>query len=131
MRRDLPQPLHQIVQSGAIALDREPLSTWTHRDVETILRDVDTDDDEFHGDPSLSNRASHRAAQATVRVRWNDRRGTTLSHGLQGPRALRTPACHRDPKSIRVATMRVTRAQQLAAQPRSEERRVGNAATAQ
>ena len=33
-----------------------------------------------------------------------------LSHGLQRPRALRTPAYHRDPKTTRVAAMRVTRA---------------------
>jgi hypothetical protein len=57
----------------------------------------------------LPNRASHFAAQATVRVRWTNRRGAILTHGLERPRGLRTPACHRDPDTIRTATIRVTR----------------------
>jgi hypothetical protein len=93
----------------AIALDRERLSTRTHGDVEAVLRYVDTNGDDVHVDPSLPNRASHVAAQATVRVRWNNGRGAKLTHGLQRPRGYRAPAHHRDTYVTRVAAMRVTR----------------------
>src|SRR5689334_18900472 len=108
-RFKLSQPDRQLFQSGGIALNRKHLPTRTHSDIEAVFRDVDTNDDAFHGDPSLPNRASRFAAPATVRARWNDRRGATLSHGLQGPRAHRTPARHRDPHTMRVATRGVTR----------------------
>ncbi len=42
--------------------------------------------------PSLRKRA-RCAAQATVRVRWNDRRRPWLSHGLGVPRSVRSHAC--------------------------------------
>ena len=61
-----------------------------------------------HGDPSLSKRA-RGAAPATVRVRWKGGRGARLTDGLRRPGGGRTPARHRDPQSIRVAEIQVTR----------------------
>src|SRR5262249_50338045 len=101
----------QLFQTGRIALNRKHLSTRANSDVEAVFRYVDTNGDVFHGDPSLPNRASRFAAPATVRVRWIDRRGATLSHGLQGPRAHRPPARHRGSHTRRVAANRLTRAQ--------------------
>jgi len=97
------QPKRQLFQSGWITLDRKHFSTRTHGDVEAVLRNVDTNGDAVHGDPSLPNRASRFAAPATVRVQWNDGRSAMLSHGLQGPRARRAPASHRDTQLTRVA----------------------------
>src|SRR5262249_55775990 len=80
--------------SPADCVRPQTLSTRTHCDVETIFRNVDTNDDSFHGDPSLCKRA-RSAAPATVRVRWNGGRGTRLTDGLIGPGGGRTPARHR------------------------------------
>src|SRR5262249_18866529 len=110
LRCKLLQSDCQFLQSGRVALNRKHLSTRTQSDVEAVFRYVDTNGDAFHGDPSLPNRASRFAAPAPVRGRWTDRRGATLSHGLQGPRALRAPASHRGSHTRRVATTRVTRA---------------------
>jgi hypothetical protein len=82
VRRKLSQPGRQLLQAGGITLDHEYISTRTHGDIEVVLGNVDTNGDAVHGDPSLPNRASRFAAPATVRVRWNDGRGTKLSHGL-------------------------------------------------
>ena len=71
---------------------------WKHVNVELVLRDVDADGDGIHLVPSLSKRASH-AAQATVRVRWNDGRRPSLTHGLDHPRAF-GPAPATAPASI-------------------------------
>jgi hypothetical protein len=49
------------------------------------------------------------AAPATVRVRWKDGRGARLTHGLDRPRGIRTPARHRDQHLMRVAMREVTR----------------------
>src|SRR5262245_2552221 len=112
LRCKLSQPDYQLLQSGRVTFNRKRLSARTHSDIETVFRYVDTNNGgAFHGDPSLPNRASRFAAPATVRVRWIDRRGATLSHGLQGPRAHRAPARHRGPHTMRVAQTRVTRAQ--------------------
>ena len=83
LRSDLLQTRGQAFQSGCIAFNAKRLSTRTNSDIETIFRHVDTDNDHVYGDPSLPNWASHSAAPATVRVRWNDKRGATLTHGLQ------------------------------------------------
>ena len=95
LRTELPQTDDQCVKAGRLALNRKRLATRTHRDVQPICRYVDTNDDGFHGHPSLPNRASRFAAQATVRVRWNDGRRTKLSHGLDHPRDMRSSARHR------------------------------------
>src|SRR6185437_4868299 len=99
------QPVHPT----GITRNRKDFSAGTHRNVQAVFRDVDTDSDDLHGDPSLPNRASLFAAQATVRVRWNGERGAELTYGLQRPRGLRTPARHRTRNLIRVAAMKVTR----------------------
>jgi hypothetical protein len=83
MWRKLAQPHDQLLQPSRITANRERFSTWTHCDVEAVLRNVDTNNDLIHVDPSLPKRASHFAAPATVRVLWIDGRGPTLSHGLQ------------------------------------------------
>src|SRR5215211_8591975 len=80
-----------------------------HVNVELVLRDVDADDDGVHPVPSLSKRASH-AAQGTVRVRWNDGRGPSLTHGLDHPRGLRSRARHRTGQNSRSSDSRLTRA---------------------
>ena len=109
MRRGLPQALDQPIQSRGIAFDREGLSARAQSNVQAVFRYVDANSDDIHGDPSLPNRASRIAAQATVRVRWNGGRGAELTYGLQRPRGHRTPARHRDTQLMRVAAMRVTR----------------------
>ena len=83
MRRKLAQPRHQLLNPSRITADSECFSTRTHCDVEAVLRNVDTNNDPIHVDPSLPKRASRIAAPATVRVLWIDGRGPTLSHGLQ------------------------------------------------
>jgi hypothetical protein len=103
LRPECPQSVDQGFEARAVTLDRECFSARKNGNVEPIFRDVDTDDDHVHGDPSLPNRASFRAAQATVRVRWNDGRGTELSHGLRRPQGWRPPARHRNSDFIRVA----------------------------
>jgi len=85
---------YEFVQSGASTRDHETLTTRTHGNIEAVFRNVDTAYGLVHGDPSLSNRA-RSAAPATVRVRWNGRRGPRLSNGLIGPEVYRTPARHR------------------------------------
>src|SRR5471032_1685675 len=59
--------------------------------VPTILRDIDTNIC-VHHHPSLRNRASLQAAQATIRVRWNNGRSTLLPYGLFRPGGLRSSA---------------------------------------
>src|SRR5262249_15632538 len=76
-------------------------TTWTHGNIEAVLRYIDTNGDLLHGDPSLSKRA-RGAAPATVRVRWNGGRGAKLSNGLRGPKVRRTPARHRASLARRV-----------------------------
>src|SRR5262245_48442919 len=84
----------EIVEPSASAWDSEKLTTWTHGNIEAVLRYVDTNGDLLHGDPSLSKRA-RSTAPATVRVRWNARRGARLTDGLGRPGGRRTPARHR------------------------------------
>src|SRR6185503_4626189 len=64
--------------------------------------------DGVHLIPSLRNRAS-QAAQATVRVQWNDGRGAALRSGPRGPRMRRSPARHRIGQSSRCRSIRLTR----------------------
>src|SRR6201998_2391246 len=84
------QPIDQLFQAFAIPRDHKSLSAWAHMDVQTVLRHIDTNKDRLHLHPSLRNRA-RAAAQATVRVRWNDGRGTMLRSGLQSPWMKRSP----------------------------------------
>jgi hypothetical protein len=67
--------------------NRKPLAVWTHMHIQLILRHI-------HLHPSLRNRAYY-AALATVRVRWNDGRGSPLRSGLQSPWMKRSPVRHR------------------------------------
>ena len=109
VRRHTPHPLDQAIQTGCIAIHRKDFPAGAHSNVQAVFRDVYSDNDDVHGDPSLPNRASLLAAQATVRVRWNGGRGAELTCGLARPRGCRAPARHRDPYLMRVAAMRVTR----------------------
>ena len=97
-RQQATQPIgHQVHRRlGGAALGRFRLES-----VEPILRYVDPDDDSVHPVPSLPNRASLAAAQATVRVRWNDGPRPLLTHGLLCPRGFRSPAHHRTGHFIR------------------------------
>ena len=90
-RAEREELLAKGCEAGAIARDGEHFSARTHGDIQAVLGDIDTDDDIFHSDPSLPNRA-RSAAPATVRVRWTNGRGAMLSHGLAGPRGYRAPA---------------------------------------
>src|SRR4029077_20612104 len=107
--RKLLRPGNQLLQSRAVAFHHKRLAVRINSNVQTVLRYVDTNCDDIHGDPSLPNRASHFAAQATVRVRWTDGRGTCLTHGLQRPWGLRTPVRHRTVYNTRRTDFRLTR----------------------
>ena len=78
-------------------------------DVEAVPGDVDADMKSVHLIPSLRKRASLRAAQATVRVRWNGGRRPSLTHGLTSPRRFRSFARHRKIQSTRSRQRQVTR----------------------
>src|SRR5215831_3971492 len=91
----------EVVEPGTRARDSKIFTTWTHGNIEAVLRYIDTNGDLLHGDPSLSKRA-RGAAPATVRVRWNGGRGAKLSNGLRGPKVRRTPARHRASLARRV-----------------------------
>src|SRR5258707_13773607 len=82
MWRKLTQPRDQLLHPSRITANGECFSTWTHCDVEAVLRNVDTKNDPIHVDPSLPKRASRFAAPPTVRVLLIDWRGSTLSPGL-------------------------------------------------
>src|SRR5262249_15540329 len=92
---------YEVVEPDAGARDSEKLTTWTHGNIEGVLRNVDTNGDLLHGDPSLSKRA-RGAAPATVRVRWNSGRGARLRNGLRRPGVRRTPARYRASLARRV-----------------------------
>src|SRR5215510_9383917 len=88
------QTRNEVVEPGTSAWGGKIFTTWTHGNIEAVLRYVDTNGDLLHGDPSLSTRA--RAAPPTsVRVRWTGGRGAMLSNCLRGPTLRRTPARHR------------------------------------
>src|SRR6185503_9137740 len=102
------QPSGQLLQPRTVAFYDERLTTGMNCNVKTVLRYVDTNRDDIHGHPSLPNRASHFAAQATVRVQWTNGRGTSLTHGLQRPGGLRAPVRHRNVYNSRPAALRLT-----------------------
>ena len=85
---------HPVTDAGGVIINDEALAGGQEADVEAGLGDVDTDKGGVHAVPSLRKRAS-LAAQATVRVQWNDGRGALLSHGLAVPQGNRSPARHR------------------------------------
>ena len=93
-RHDLLQPFRQILNTSTGASGDKALTARTHRNIQSILTDVDSDNTSVHLIPSLRKRARN-AAQATVRVRWNGRRRPMLIHGLGVPRGRRSIACHR------------------------------------
>src|SRR5262249_22503423 len=99
---------YEVVEPGTSARDSEKHTTWTHGNIEVALRNVDTNGDLLHGDPSLSKRA-RGAAPATVRVRWNGGRGARLTDGLGRPGGRRTPARHRASLARRVGEIKITR----------------------
>jgi hypothetical protein len=88
------QPVNQLFQPLAVATDRKGLPARTHVHVQPILRHIDANVSLLHGDPFLAQSGSF-AAQATVRVRWNDGRGAKLRNGLYCPRTMRSPVRHR------------------------------------
>src|SRR5579871_1932019 len=94
-RRNGFKPLDQLLKPRRITLHHKELTTGTNCDVEPVFRNVDTNDDVLHVDPSLPNRASRFAAPATVRVQRNRGRGPMLRSGLHGPRMNRSPVRHR------------------------------------
>ncbi len=65
------EPGHEPVEPLRVPRDRKRLTGWPHRDIQPVLRHINADHDGVHPVPSLRKRAS-LAAQATVRVRWND-----------------------------------------------------------
>ena len=89
------QPLDQLGQAFAVARDGKGLFFRQDMHVQPILRYIDPNNNGgVHPNPSLRKRARF-AAQATVRVRWNGRRGHKLTNGLGVPRGSRPHACHR------------------------------------
>jgi hypothetical protein len=88
------QPTDQSLQPGRIARHGKGFPARQDMHVQPILRYVDTNNGGVHLHPSLPNRAS-LAAQATVRVRWNDGRRPWLTHGLDHPRVIRSSVRHR------------------------------------
>src|SRR6202044_1251142 len=107
-RRNRLQPPDQLVDTRSVAADKKALTIGPHRNVQPVLRYIDANINRVHLIPSLRKRAS-RAAQATVRVRWNGMRRPLLSHGLAGPQVNRSPACHRNANPSRVGNVQVTR----------------------
>src|SRR6266852_1570028 len=106
--REWLQPFDQIVDPGARAADGKTLTARAYRHVQPVFRYIDANINRVHLIPSLRNRAS-RAAQATVRVRWNGRRRPSLSHGLGVPQVARSLACHRTANLSRSGNVQVTR----------------------
>src|SRR5262249_37895352 len=102
------QPFNQLVEAFAVARNGKGLSARPHVHVQAVLRDIDTDIDRVHLDPSLRNRA-RLAAQATVRGRWNRGRGPALRYGLASPRMKRSPVRHRFGNANRFGVSRLTR----------------------
>jgi len=100
---------NQRINAVGVPRDGKRLTSRVNMHIQSVLRDVDADNDGFHLHPSLHNRASLPAAQATVRVRWNDERRASLPTGFQCPRGLRSSARHRIGNLIRSGTKRVTR----------------------
>ena len=100
----------QLRQTLAVAPGDKRAALGKNRYVEPVLGNVDAYDpaSHLHHHPSLPNRAS-LAAQATVRVRWNDGRGIALSYGLGGPRTRRSPLRHRVDQYTRSRRNRITR----------------------
>jgi len=94
LRRDGFERLDQKLDATGITAVTRGRSGRMHRHVQPIFRDINSNNDGVHLIPSLRNRAS-RAAQATVRVQWNDGRGAALRFGLQSPRMSRPPTRHR------------------------------------
>src|SRR4051812_45567058 len=92
-RGERQEPLDQLGEAFAVARDGKGDAVRPDVNVEPILRDVDADSLHVHAPSSLRNRAL--AAQATVRGRWNDGRGTKLPLRARGPRGTRSPARHR------------------------------------
>src|SRR5947209_16888214 len=84
-RRNRLQSGDEFVETCTGADNCKTLFTRTHMHIELRFRDVDSNNESVHVVPSLSKRAS-RAAQATVRVRWNDGQRPKLLHGLKHPR---------------------------------------------
>src|SRR5262249_28275175 len=72
-----------------------------------VLRNVDSNIDRVHLNPSLRKRA-RIAAQATVRVRWNDGRSTVLRNGLASPRMTRSSVRHRTGNDSRFGDSHLT-----------------------
>lgn len=64
----------------------------SHRDVQAVSGDIDTDVESVHPIPSSRKRASLSAAQATVRVRWNGGRGPCSPMGLASLRGIGLPS---------------------------------------
>ena len=93
-RRERLQASDQIAKPGRVPRDREAVARRPQSYVQPVFRDVDPNNDGVHCIPSLRNRAS-LAAQATVRVQWNDGRTTTLPYGLDVPMGYRPSARHR------------------------------------
>ncbi len=98
-RRQRLKPLRQRRQTFAVARDGEGLTRRRDMHVEPILRHVDPYVS-VHRFPSLLNRA-RTAARTTVRVRWTDDGGASLSDGLLRPGMSRPPHRHRTRKLTR------------------------------
>ena len=94
LQRHAAEPLGESCQAFAIARHGKSFSRRAQVHIEAILRDIDADKVLLHLHPSLPMRA-RSAAQATVRVRWNDGWGTRLCDGLLRPRHDRAPIRHR------------------------------------
>ena len=79
------QPVRQAGDPRPAALHREGLPARQDVNIQPVLRHVDPNvNGALHRIPSLRNRARN-AAQATVRVQWNDGGAATLRFGLKRP----------------------------------------------
>jgi len=101
-RRERLQSDDELRETFAVAGDRKRLAAGMDMHIQPILRHVDADVLSVHPIPSLRNRASLRAAQATVRVRWNGGQRPSLSHGLGVPQGRRSLVRHRSHNYDRV-----------------------------
>ena len=107
-RRNRLQSGDELVETCTVTRHDKSLAARAHMHIELGFRDVDSNNESVHPVPSLSKRASH-AAQATVRVRWNDGQRPTLSHGLGVPEGRRSSVHHRIRNNSGFGDRQVTR----------------------
>lgn len=103
--RQLFQPFDELRNAFAITRHHKGCALRKRMHIKPVFGNIDPDINSVHHVPSLPKRASLRAAQATVRVRWNGGRAAKLRNGLDRPRMSRRPVRHRSGDVSRSGTV--------------------------